>query len=244
MNRRPENQHVNNFDFTKNFEPKDTLGQFVKKGMMALHFKTNYRTVGKYLIILSIAIIIMSFFNLIGSIHHNNKLVYIATMQKETKINEVEQSQNIKAIKNLTQEDIDKTIAFVKTVHANQLQRTLDFYWKFKFISENNPARYPSAKTVRRITGFRNDINEHYNSRVISLTNTYKAIIRGDKVFNKEDIVNIIEWNSAMNNNINKSYKELDDYLASWNEDFTDQKIIQKYLEDNKELIAKSNPFM
>lgn len=242
---------VDNFDFTKNYDPKDTLGQFVKKSFVVLastailaHKNMNYKVVRKIAITCAVIFSVGAFFNMIGTWRASSAKVDIAKMQENNKKESLELEQNIKTIKTYNQEDIDNTVVYLKKVQSTQLQRTVDFYWKFKYISDKDKDRYPVAKTSRAISDMRMKINEYYDNRVILVPHIYKTIMLGGKEFSKDDTDNVIFWHNSMKGNINRTYGDLDNYLNYWNEDFIDQKAIQGYLESNKEMIAKTNPFL
>lgn len=244
------------FDFVSTYEPKDTLGKFLKKGMYSLHYKINYSRLRnwslKAIAIGSVAIVISSVFGYLSTVEKENnkiKILQIAQKEKDEKLNlqkeQILEEQDIKKVKKITPEDINDIVDFIKLVQINQNKRIEDFYWKLSYISSKNPKYYPMPKYVREISNLRKDMNDYYELRIIGIPRAYQAIKDGEsKLQEGLSAQKIVFWHNAMKSKEIPQYEYLDNYLVNWNEDFTDHKAIQKYLEDNKDLISKTKPFI
>lgn len=233
-----QNEKELNLDFMSKFEPKDRLSAFLKKGIYSLHYKVNYTKLAKWSVKIALCVAIgvsfTSFFNYL-----NNKNQETSSIETE-KINEQK-----KIISQLTQEDIDKTILFIKLTQKIQNNRMKDFYWKFKYVVGKEPKRYTLEKTMRKISKMNHEMNDFYNNRVIGIGTNYQIIKNGGKeMVEDQPIQKILYWYNAMNSGIVATYTELDTFLAQWDEDFVDHKAIEQYLHDNKVSIEASSPFM
>lgn len=243
------------FDFVSNYEPKDNIGKFVKKGMYYLHYKTNYKKFGKWLInaiaIVSFATVISSMFGYLSTMEKENsqiKVLEIAKKEKEEKLvlqkEQVLENQDIKKVSKMSQEEIYEIVDFIKKVQIHQNERLEEFYWKLSYISSKNPKYYPMPKYVREVSNIHKEMKVYYTLRIIGIPRAYQAIKEGQSIQDDLSAQKIVFWHNAMKSKEIPQYEALDNYLVNWNEDFLDHKGIQKYLEDNKDLISKSKPFI
>lgn len=198
---------------------------------------------------LAIGLVLMSACYTVTSIPY---YIYQSSMQssaQETKVAEAQLTEEMQIIKKITPEEMNNIITFIQKNKESEVTRITELYWKIKYLNEVNPEKYPLTKYVRDMSKLNMQMVNHYNSRINELSLAYKAVISDNKTHNATTYDNenaygkLIYWKNAMEINANQSFTALDKYVIQWDEDFTDQAGIQKYFNDNKELIANSKVF-
>lgn len=178
--------------------------------------------------------------------------IYQSSVQnsiQEAKVAEAQLTEEMQIIQKMTPEEVNNVLAFMQKSKEVEVARITDLYWKIKYLNEVNAEKYPLTKYVRDMSKLNMEMVNHYNNRINEVSLAYKAVVAGNKTHNPTTYdggnayTKLLYWKNAMEINSLQSYDALDKYLIQWDEDFTDQAGIQKYLNENKELIATTQVF-
>lgn len=254
MSTKNQNGFTQEFNFTKNYEPKDKLGQFVKKSFVTLastalwcHKKTNYRAMRHWIFkivkVSMFAAIVFSAFNYFKTVKQENSKITLAEMvKKEANIKAV-MPQNIRAIKAISKEDIAKTIDFIKATQENQEKRLSNFYWNGQYaLSEDK--YFDMKKVATEGMKVRSEMITYYTEQISMISKTYSAVQRGDTIFSQpEALEKVVYWHDAMQNNIKTNLDIVNKLLEEWEEKFINKEGFSKYLQKNQALISTTPAF-
>lgn len=237
-----QTQPEKSFDFITKIEqhnPNDTFTQNVVKYI--LHFCSAKK-------MLIGALVATGCFTIASIPYYIYKGVHESSVQSQ-QIEQARLSESMTTVKNFTQEDVDKTVAYMRKMQALRSQQLTDLYWKIKFVETKDPKKYPLANFVRDLSKLNLDMQLHYNNRINEITLTYNSLKAGHKnvkttTYDNENMFDsIIFWKNAAQVNTKTPYEPIDNYLIKWNEDFTDQVGLQKFLADNKTVIENAQVF-
>lgn len=169
--------------------------------------------------------------------------------QSSSQNSAIEMTEQMNNIKKISPQEMTNILAFIDKNKNMEIARITELYWKIKFVSDSKPDKYNLVKYVRDMSKLNMQMVHHYNNRMNEISLAYKAVAAGNRNYevttydNSNAYTKLLYWKNAMEINSMQSYTPLDEYIIQWDEDFTDQKAIQKYLTDNQELIANTKVF-
>lgn len=238
----------NNFDFLTKFQPTTKTSSLIHRFMKYCIYNVTGKKIATSLLIAATCFAIVEIpywgYKLVQENHAENQIA----LNENTKYTQEIYNNNVKLIKSITPEEMQKTIAFIHKTQAKETNRLTQLYWKIKFLETVNPQKYVLNKFVGRMANMNSDMVLHYTNRATEINLAYNLIQSNNnfvlQTYDGQDILkSILYWKNAAQIDSTPAYQDINKFVIQWDEDFSDQAGLAKYLSDNKELISSTTIF-